>query len=85
VYLTDTCCGISRTYSTHRGSNNAYIIAGKPEWKRKIARPRDGWEDNMKTIHVRGVVRLWMGFSWLRIGSGEGPVGLSMFEVTTTC
>jgi hypothetical protein len=29
-------------YSTHRGGKNAYIIAGNPERKTKIARPRHG-------------------------------------------
>jgi hypothetical protein len=42
VYVTDTCGGISRMYSTHRGDKNANIIAKYTERKRNIARPRHG-------------------------------------------
>jgi hypothetical protein len=40
---------------------NAYrLLVGKPEGKRPIGRPRDGWEDNVK-VHLREI----------RVGSAE--------------
>lgn len=61
-------------HSTDRGGKNAYIVVGNPERKRKLARPRHGLKDDMKANYVRGVVRLWIEFSWLRRGASDGPL-----------
>ena len=51
------------------------VLVGKPEGKRPLGRPRLRWEDNIK-IDLQevgcGVMGLWNGSSWLRIGTGGG-------------
>jgi hypothetical protein len=49
---------------------------GKPERKRPLGRPRCRWEDNnkMDLQEVKGVVGT--GWSWLRIGTGGGHLGV---------
>jgi hypothetical protein len=43
---------------------------GKPDGKRPLGRPRRRWEDNIKMgLEEVGV---WIGSSWLRIGTGGG-------------
>jgi len=44
---------------------------GKPEGRRPLRRPRRRWENNIKIYRKwdRGV---WIGSSWLRIGTGGG-------------
>jgi hypothetical protein len=44
------------------------VLVGKPEGKRPFGRPRRRWEDGIR-IDLRGV---WIGFDWLRIGTGGG-------------
>ena len=44
------------------------ILAGKPEGKRPLGRPRRRREDNIKT----GLQEVRDGSSWLRIGTGGG-------------
>jgi len=40
---------------------------GKPEGKRQLGRPRQRWEDNMRTdFQEIGCGRTWTGFIWLR-------------------
>ena len=48
------------------------VLVGKPEGKRPLGRPRRRWEYNIKTDlqEVGGFVRT--GWSWLRIGTGDG-------------
>ena len=48
------------------------VLVGKPEGKRSLGRPRRRWEYNIKTDlqEVGGFVRT--GWSWLRIGTGDG-------------
>jgi hypothetical protein len=48
------------------------VLAGKPEGKRPLRRPRRRWEDNIKMDFrkLEGVVGT--GWSWLRIGTGSG-------------
>ena len=45
------------------------VLAGKPEGKRPLGRPRHRWEDNIKTDlqEVGGGCGDW---SWFRIGTG---------------
>jgi hypothetical protein len=44
------------------------LLAGKPEGKRPIERPRCRWIDNIKIVlvEINGVV--WTELVWLRIG-----------------
>jgi hypothetical protein len=48
------------------------VLVGKPEGKRPLERPRRGWEVNIKMDlqEVGGFVGT--GWSWLRIGTGDG-------------
>jgi hypothetical protein len=55
--------------STNGEKRNAYrILAGKPEGKRPLGRPRRRWEDNIK-MDLREIE--WGGMDWidLRIGT----------------
>jgi hypothetical protein len=47
-------------------------LVGKPEEKRQLRRHRCRWEDNIKWILEEIVERVWIGFIWLRIGTGGG-------------
>ena len=48
------------------------VLVGKPEGKRPLVRPRSRWQDNIKMDlqEIGGVVGT--GWSWLRIGRGDG-------------
>jgi hypothetical protein len=51
---------------------NAFkILAGKPEGKKPLGRPRRRWEDNIKK-DVRRIWWVWIRFIWLRIRTGGG-------------
>jgi hypothetical protein len=39
------------------------VLVGKPEGKRPLGRPRRRWENGIKMD-----LRVWSGFTWLRIG-----------------
>jgi hypothetical protein len=46
------------------------VLVGKPEGKRSLGRPRRRWEDGIR-MDLREIDwRVWIGFSWLRIGTG---------------
>jgi hypothetical protein len=50
---------------------NVYkVLVGKPEGKRPLGRPRRGWDFGilLDVKEVGWVV--WIGFGWLRIGTG---------------
>ena len=47
-------------------------LVGKPEGKRPLRTPRNGWEDNIKMDHQEVYVGAWTGLIWLRIGTGGG-------------
>jgi hypothetical protein len=49
------------------------VLVEKPEGNRPLGRPRRRWEDNIKINFqdVGGGV-LWIGWSWLRIGTDGG-------------
>jgi hypothetical protein len=42
------------------------VLLGKPEGKRPLGRPRHRWED------WRLAWGVWIGFDWLRTGTGGG-------------
>jgi hypothetical protein len=48
------------------------LLVGKPEGKRPLARPRHGWEDNIKIdLHEVGWGS-WTGLFWISIGACGG-------------
>jgi hypothetical protein len=46
-------------------------LAGRPECKKPLGRPKRRWEDNFK-IDLREIIDGQVGFSWLSIGSSGG-------------
>jgi hypothetical protein len=48
------------------------ILAGRPEGRRQLRRPRRRWEDNIKMVLQEVGWGAWNGLSWLRIGTGGG-------------
>jgi hypothetical protein len=50
---------------------NVYrLLAGKPEGKRPLGRPRRRWIDNIKMDLLEIGVSVVAGLVWLRIGTG---------------
>ena len=47
------------------------VLAGIPEGKRPLGRPRHRSEDNFESFR-KWDVGVWTGFIWLRIGTGGG-------------
>jgi hypothetical protein len=49
------------------------ILVGKPEGKRPLGRPRRRWEDEIRMdLRDIGLGGGWIGFDWLRTGTGGG-------------
>jgi hypothetical protein len=48
------------------------VLVGKPEGKRPLGRPRRRWEMGSEWIFGRLVWGVWIGFDWLRTGTGGG-------------
>jgi hypothetical protein len=50
------------------------VLVGKPEGKRPLGRPRRRWEDGFRMdLREIGLVGgWWIGFDWLRTGTGGG-------------
>jgi hypothetical protein len=47
------------------------VLVGKPEGKRPLGRTRCRWEDNIK-MDLQGVGGVMgIGWSWLRVGTGD--------------
>jgi hypothetical protein len=46
------------------------LLLGKPEGKRQLGRPRRRCEDGIRRILGRLAWWVWIGFDWLRIGTG---------------
>jgi hypothetical protein len=46
------------------------VLVGKPEGKRPLGRPRRRWEDRIRIDLKEIVWGVWIGFGWLRIGTG---------------
>jgi hypothetical protein len=58
--------------STNGEKRNAYrILVGKPEGKRPLERPRNGWVKNTQ-MDLREDGMVWIGLIWLRIGNSGG-------------
>jgi hypothetical protein len=48
------------------------VLVGKPEGKRPLGRPRRRWEDWIR-MDLREIgLGVWIGFDWLRTGTGGG-------------
>jgi hypothetical protein len=54
------------------GRNVYRVLAGKPEGKRPLGRPRHRWEDGIKTDLREIGWGVLSGFIWLRIGTVGG-------------
>jgi hypothetical protein len=49
------------------------VLVGKPEGKRPLGIPRRRWEDGIRTdLREIGLGGVWIGFDWLRTGTGGG-------------
>jgi hypothetical protein len=50
---------------------NAYkILVWNPERRRPLGRPIRRWEDNIKVDHKEILFGVFLGLTWLRIGTG---------------
>jgi hypothetical protein len=48
------------------------VLVGKPEGRRPLGRPRRMWEDGIR-MDLREIGwGVWIGFDWLRRGTGGG-------------
>jgi hypothetical protein len=63
---------VGRECGTHGRERKVYkILVRKPEGKRPLKRPRRGREDGIRMdLREIGWGR-WIGFDWLRIGTGS--------------
>jgi hypothetical protein len=48
------------------------VLVGKPEGKRPLGRPRRRWEDEIRMDLGEIGLGVWIGFDWLRTGTGGG-------------
>jgi hypothetical protein len=48
------------------------VLMGKPEGKRPLKRRRCRWEDGIKLDIRETGFGVWIGFDWLRTGTGGG-------------
>jgi hypothetical protein len=48
------------------------VLVGKPEGKRPLGRPKRRWEDGIRMDLRETGLGVWIGFDWLRIGTGGG-------------
>jgi hypothetical protein len=50
------------------------VLVGKPERKEPLGRPRCRWEVEIRMDLRELGWQVWGGFTWLRIGTGGGPL-----------
>jgi hypothetical protein len=49
------------------------VLVGKPKGRRPLGRPRHRWEDGIRMdLREAGLGGGWIGFDWLRTGTGGG-------------
>jgi hypothetical protein len=48
------------------------VLVGKPEGKRRLGRPRRRWEDGIRMDLREICLGVWIGFDYLRTGTGGG-------------
>jgi hypothetical protein len=46
------------------------VLERKPEGKRPLGRPRRRWEDGIRMDLGKIGLEVWIGFDWLRTGTG---------------
>jgi hypothetical protein len=64
---------MGRTCSAHgKDEKLIQVLAGNYEGKRTLEKPRNRWEMTLKFILGTYGLRMWIGFTWLRIGTGRG-------------
>jgi hypothetical protein len=64
---------VGGTCDTHgRGEECVQVLMGKPEGKRPLGRSRRSGRMGSEWILGRLAGGVWIGFSWLRIGTGGG-------------
>jgi hypothetical protein len=54
------------------GRNVRRVLVGNPEGKGPLGRPRRRWEDGIKIDLSEIILVVWIGFTWLRIGTVGG-------------
>jgi hypothetical protein len=65
---------VGRTCGTHgRGEKSVQGFGGKARRKKRLRRPRGGWEDGIRMdLREIGLEGVWIGFDCLRTGTGGG-------------
>jgi hypothetical protein len=48
------------------------VLVGKPEGRRPLGRPKRRWEDGVRMDLTEIGLGVWIGFDWLRTGTGSG-------------
>jgi hypothetical protein len=48
------------------------VLVGKPEGRRPLGRPKRKWEDGIRMFLREIGLGVWIGFDWLRKGTGGG-------------
>jgi hypothetical protein len=48
------------------------VLVGNPEGKRQLGTPRRRWEDGIRMDLRENGLGVWIGFDWLRTGTGGG-------------
>jgi hypothetical protein len=48
------------------------VLVEKPEGRRPLGRPRRRWEDGVRMDLRETCLGVWIGFDWLRTGTGGG-------------
>jgi hypothetical protein len=48
------------------------VLVGKAEGKSPLGRPEHRWEDGIRMDLRESGLGVWIGFDWLRIGTGGG-------------
>jgi hypothetical protein len=46
------------------------VLVGKPKGKRPLGMPRRRWEDGIRMDLKEISLGVWIGFDWLRTGTG---------------
>jgi hypothetical protein len=80
---------VGRAFGMHgRVEKIVQGFGGRPEGKRPLGRRRCKWEDGIRMDLKETGLGMWIGFNWLRIGTGEGccecsdePLGPCVMEL----
>jgi hypothetical protein len=58
--------------SLYRSGSLKKVLVGNPEGKRPLVRPRHSWENGIRINLGEIGLGVWIGFEWLRTGTGGG-------------